>query len=103
MRLSIVAIVVGSLEEEGTTDRLVHEWSTHQNMEKTTGQGLSQVLETEGAGGRNRTDTRLPSRDFESHTPLIDVPIKSKNTQEIQVLRISQYGTDWRCLEMRPA
>ena len=58
MRLSIVAIVVGSLKVEGTTDRVVHEWSTHQNMGKTNRQEPSQAFDSKGARGRNRTDTR---------------------------------------------
>ena len=62
-----------------------------------------EVLDSKGAGGWNRTDTRLPSRDFESHAYPAYAPIKSNNTQEIQALLLSQYGTDWGWLEMLPA
>ena len=36
-------------------------------MEQRKGhQRILEVVDIKGAGGRNRTDTRLPSRDFES-------------------------------------
>jgi hypothetical protein len=49
-----------------------------------------EALDSQGAGGRNRTDTGLPPRDFESHVSLSYTPIKSNNTQEIQALLLLQ-------------
>ena len=39
------------------TDKNMEEWESERGME---------IIKKAGAGGRNRTDTRLPSRDFES-------------------------------------